>query len=366
MKILKINKRAWSFITASALIAVVSISGYLILNGSHANGPYANSEAEGGTLSGVAGLKSDSSTSGGSYVKFSESTMLGALDATDSVSSLYSTGFRETVIKATWASVEPSRSVFSSSAISSIQSQITAAKAAGLSVSLDIGMQYSPSWIFTVGAGTQFVDQFGDVFTGTSSSGNYVPNAITDISVRTQLGAYLSYLGSHLTNVDSVRLGGAAFNELRYPSGKSGSSPNAYWFYDSSSQASLLADVQGWKPGTGSVAQATEFLNAYNSAIVGYGIWLEQTSATAFSSNPRLEILLPGWGDRPSSIPTIFDGTSYSCSGLPSKVVEPLPLSRPSINLIVVDLPAPFGPKKPVTLEFSTSKDMSLTAAVFE
>jgi hypothetical protein len=136
------------------------------------------------------------------------------------------------------------------------------ATTAGLSVSLDIGLQYPPAWIFNVGGGTQFIDQYGDIFTGSAASGNDIANAVTDINVRSQLGDYISYLGSHLTGVNSVRLGGGAYNELRYPSGGSGSINNVYWFYDTSSQASLPSSFQGRKPGTGNATQATEFLNA--------------------------------------------------------------------------------------------------------
>src|SRR5665648_600737 len=48
-------------------------------------------------------------------------------------------------------------------------------------------------------------------------------------------------------------------------------------------------------------------------------------------------------------MPTTLEGLEYSCSCLPSKIVLPPPLSSPSIRRIVVDLPAPFGPRKPVT-----------------
>jgi hypothetical protein len=92
--------------------------------------------------------------------------------------------------------------------------------------------------------------------------------------------------------------------ELRYPSGSAGSHSNAYWFYDSSSQASLPVGVQGWKPGTGTVAQATTFINAYDAAIVNYGLWLEQTAAAAFPSSVKFEMLLPGWGERPGEVTT--------------------------------------------------------------
>jgi hypothetical protein len=230
--------------------------------------------------------------------------LLGALDPTASYASLYASGLREVVVSANWNAIEPTEGSFSATAVAAVQAQLNAATAAGLSPSLDIGIQYAPAWIFTVGGGTQFVDQYGDVFGGTLASGNSVANAVTDPNVRAQLGTYIAYLGTHLTGVDSVRLGGAAYNELRYPSGHSGSQANAYWFYDSSSQASLPANVQGWKPGAGTVAQATAFIDAYNNALSNYGVWLVQQGAADFSSSTKLELLLPGWGERTGEVTT--------------------------------------------------------------
>jgi hypothetical protein len=228
--------------------------------------------------------------------------MLGAISATASNSALRSAGFKEVVIGTNWSSIEPSKGAFSASALAGLQSQINASVAAGLSPSLDIGVQYAPSWIFTVGGGTQFKDQFGDVFSGSPSSGNDVPNAVTDTNVRTQLGTYISYLGSHLTGLGSVRLGGAAYNELRYPSGQSGSQANAFWFYDTSSQALLASSARGWKPGTGTTAQASTFIIAYDTQLADYGVWLAKKAEAAFPAATKAELLMPGWGDRPGEI----------------------------------------------------------------
>jgi hypothetical protein len=230
--------------------------------------------------------------------------MLGAVDSAASDTTLASNGFKAVVLNVNWSNIEPSEGSYSASTISSVQDEINSALAAGLSPSLDIGVQYAPSWIFGVGGGTQFVDQYGDVFTGSQSSGNYVPNAVTDMNVRTQLGEYINYLGTHLSGLGSVRLGGGAYNEMCYPSGEAGSKSDAYWFYDTSSQAILPASVQGWKPGTGSTSQAAAFMNAYNDALVNYGVWLEQIAASAFPSNVKLEMLLPGWGERPGDLQT--------------------------------------------------------------
>jgi hypothetical protein len=305
----RVTAKRRNLVVGIVVVAVITIVGVHVLTSSHASSQplYATSEAELGSVVAPASIVANSGASGGKSVQFGSATtssgpLLGALAPAASDTSLAAAGFGEVVIGANWSSLEPSQGSYSSSALSSLQTQINSALAAGLSPSLDIGVQYAPSWIFNVGGGTQFIDQYGDVFGGTLASGNSVANAVTDANVRTQLGAYMAYLGGHLTGVASVRLGGAAYNELRYPSGNSGSQANAYWFYDSSSQAALPGDARGWKPGSGSVAQATDFINTYDSALSGYGVWLVQQGAADFPSSTKLEVLLPGWGERPGQV----------------------------------------------------------------
>jgi hypothetical protein len=229
--------------------------------------------------------------------------LLGALSPTTDYSALASSGFDEVVIPTAWSVIEPAEGSFSLPAISRLQDAINSARAAGLSASLDIGVQYAPAWIFGVGGGTRFKDQYGDTFSGTTGSGNDVANAVTDTKVRSQLGAYIAFLGQHLHGLGSVRLGGGPDNELRYPSGTSGSRANAYWFYDASSQALLPAGTRGWVPGTGTIGQATSFLTAYDHAMAGYGTWLARQGEGDFPAATKIELLLPGWGERPTDVP---------------------------------------------------------------
>ena len=91
-------------------------------------------------------------------------------------------------------------------------------------------------------------------------------NGVTDLAVRGAEGQYLSLLGTQLSGqaIYAVRAGGGPLGELRYPDATYMSDTNNFWAYDPSTQAALPASVQGWVPGTGTVAQAATFLNAYN------------------------------------------------------------------------------------------------------
>ena len=230
--------------------------------------------------------------------------LLAALSSPVSDAALASAGFTAVVVPAYWSSIEPSAGQWSTSAIAAVQAQLDAARAAGLMPIIDIGSQYPPAWIFGVGGGTRFVDQYGDVLGGAPGSGTDVANAVTDSAVRQQLGSYLSYLGSHLSGVAAVRVGGGVYGELGYPASYLGSRPGALWFYDSSSQATLPASVAGWTPGTGTTGQATTFLSAYTSALSSFGAWLVATTEQAFPSGTSVDVLLPGWGMRPGEAST--------------------------------------------------------------
>ncbi|MGH9078941.1 MAG: hypothetical protein ACRDYE_02475 [Acidimicrobiales bacterium] len=201
-------------------------------------------------------------------------------------------------ISVSWAHAEPRPGSFSSSYLSSVDHRMSAALAADLKVVLDPGLQYPPGWVFSLPGGTRFVNQFGDVFTGTPNSGDDVANALTDPSVRHAEGVYLSWLGSHLPSgsLAAVREGGGPLGELRYPDPVFNGRTNSYWAYDSSTAPRLPASVQGWVPGTGTTRQAQIFLDAYNARLVGYGRWLNAMLHDDFHCEEL--VLLPGWGER--------------------------------------------------------------------
>jgi len=63
------------------------------------------------------------------------------------------------------------------------------------------------------------------------------------------------------------------------------------------------------------------------------------------------------------SAPTTFSGIGCAAYGRPSTVTVPDDgASRPRISRMVVDLPAPFGPRKPVTMPGRTENVRSWTA----
>ena len=119
-----INEKKYQKIAGLFIIIIIASFGMRLLIAGHAQSPSASSEAESGSISGLSMSLKDSSASGGLAVKFGGYPLLGALVPASSSSTLYSNGFREVVVSASWSNIEPSQGAYSSSAISNLQSQI--------------------------------------------------------------------------------------------------------------------------------------------------------------------------------------------------------------------------------------------------
>ncbi len=205
-------------------------------------------------------------------------------------------GVDAVTISVSWASAQPAPGALVPPYLAGIQSQIAAARATGLRVILDPGLQYPPAWVFSLPGGTRFVNQYGDVFTGSVDSGNDVANAVTDPAVRTAETTYLRLLGAQIApgEIMAIRQGGGPLGELRYPSPDYNGHTNSFWAYDTSTQS--VSSVPGWKPGTGSGTQAKEFLDSYNADLDDFGRWLNGELHHDFDTTEL--VLLPGWGER--------------------------------------------------------------------
>jgi hypothetical protein len=206
-------------------------------------------------------------------------------------------GLQLAMIGVSWATAEPSPGKFNDSYLTSIRTDISNARADSLGVVLDPGLQYPPSWVFSLPGGTRFVNQYGDVYIQAAASGNDVANAVTNPAVRAAEATFLRALSARIpgTMLSAVRTGGGPDGQLSYPGNTYSGHTDSFWAYDASSQA--VSPVPGWTPGTGTTAQASAFLTAYNHQINAYGRWLDTQMATDF--NTRQLIMLPGWGERP-------------------------------------------------------------------
>ena len=224
--------------------------------------------------------------------------LLGVLGASEqNFSQEHSAGVNVVTIAVGWNDAEPSAGAFSPSFVQGVKSEIASAKSSGLGVVLDPGLQYPPAWVFSLPGGTRFVNQYGDEFTGSETSGNNVANAVTDMAVRNAESTYLAWLGRNIPvgSLTAIRQGGGPLGELRYPDADYDGHTDSYWAYDASTQAA--SPVAGWVPGSGTSAQAARFLSSYNGDLDNYGRWLNGQLEADFGTEQL--VMLPGWGERP-------------------------------------------------------------------
>jgi len=204
-------------------------------------------------------------------------------------------GISVAAMELNWGAYQPAPGQVSSSYVSSMRTRLQQLKAAGLSVVLDVGMQYPPSWIWTVDGNTRFVDQYGDVWHGNSSTD--VPNAVFDQTVRNYEAAYIAQVAADFGDVFyAIRAGGLLQDELRYPDASYNGHTNCYWAFDANAQAH--SPVPGWIPGQAGSTQASQFLNYYLQSITDFSNWLVSTYRAHFPS-PWIQVLYPSWGLRP-------------------------------------------------------------------
>ena len=193
-----------------------------------------------------------------------------------------------------WASYEPQQGVFDSSYVQSMETGLRQLQEAGMKVTLGLGLQNPPSWIFELPDST-YVDQNGNA----SFEANFVFNE----AVRQQADLYLANVASQLglSNFWAIRLTSGGDDEMLYPPGGS------YWAFD---QAALTGDglpptmtpnpFPSWRPGEAGLtpAQIDQWVDWYIGGLDDVTNWQMSTlSGLGFSG--YYELVTPGSGTRP-------------------------------------------------------------------
>jgi F5/8 type C domain len=196
-----------------------------------------------------------------------------------------------------WASFEPSPGVFSASYLATMKSELAAYQAAGMKVTLGLGLQNAPSWVTSLADGT-YVDQTG----AKSTEANFVFSA----AVRTAAAAYLKQVAADipLSNFYAIRLTSGGDGEMLYPGG------GTYWAFDNAALTGngLAAGMTPnpdpkWKPGTSGLSQAQigAWVNWYVGGLDNVTNWQMQT-LNGLGFNGYFETVTPGSGTRPDGL----------------------------------------------------------------
>jgi F5/8 type C domain len=196
-----------------------------------------------------------------------------------------------------WASFEPSPGVFSSSYMATMKSELAAYQAAGMKVTLGVGLEDPPSWVFSLPDAT-YINQYG----AQSNEANFVFSA----AVRQAASGYLSQIAADipLSNFWAIRLTSGGDPEMLYPGG------GAYWAFDNAALTGngLAAGMTpnpdpNWTPGTPGLSQAQidAWVNWYVGGLDNVTNWQMQT-LSGLGFNGSYETVTPGSGTRPDGL----------------------------------------------------------------
>ena len=212
-----------------------------------------------------------------------------------------------------WASFEPSPGVFSASYMATMESYLQAYQAAGMKVTLGLGLEDPPSWVFSLPDAT-YVNQFG----GQSNEANFVFSG----AVRQAAAGYLDQIAADIPLSDfwAIRLTSGGDAEMLYPG------DGAYWAFDNAALTGngLAAGMTpnpdpNWTPGTPGLSQAQidAWVNWYVGGLDNVTNWQMQT-LSGLGFNGYYETVTPGSGTRPDGLARdeLFNLSSDGTTGM--------------------------------------------------
>src|ERR1700684_298231 len=103
-----------------------------------------------------------------------------------------------------WAAYEPTQGKYAASSMTAMKAQLAASQAAGMKVTLGLGLQDPPAWALALANGT-YIDQTGAAAAGAA-------DLVFSAAVRTAVAAYLAAINATmpLSQFWAIRLGDAA------------------------------------------------------------------------------------------------------------------------------------------------------------
>ncbi len=231
----------------------------------------------------------------------------------DQYAELARAGVAAVTLPVGWDRAQPQPGRLDEDYLAQVQRRHEAARARGLHLSLDPGLQYPPDWVGAL-PGARFVDQDGRPWRG--GTGDDVVDGVFDEQVREAQGAYLRLLTDRLGDLElaGIRVGGLARGELHYPFTDRSRERATYWAYGRSAQA--RCPVPGFRPGQGSADDARTFVGWYLGALADHARWQLELLRDRADDGTRLIVLLPSWGLRPGEVErALAAGLDGSTSG---------------------------------------------------
>lgn len=222
---------------------------------------------------------------------------------------LHAAGVTQVVLSVSWDRFEPAPGRTDPAYLDKLRTDLSAYRAAGLRIVLDLGVQYPPAWLLAL-PDARYLNQHGAAFIDPAPGMN-VANSVFNSQIRAHQAAYLASLFRELgSDWAAVRLGGGWYGELNYPPAAFAGRANCYWAFDPLAQGQKpgLPDglppcpVPGWKPGEPSPdhTSARRFADWYLESLRHYHDWQIATARRHYSG--PLHMLYPSWGLRPGQL----------------------------------------------------------------
>jgi len=223
------------------------------------------------------------------------STLFGTLDTqTKTAATEKKDGISVAMFELNWGSFEPSEGVFNAAYMATMRSYLKAFRAAGMRVTLGLGLEDTPSWVFAL-PDSRYVNEDGD----SSGEADFVFSA----AVRQAAAAYLARVAADLPMSDfwAIRLTSGGDEEMLYPPG------GTYWAFGNSAMtgAGLPATMTpnpfpNWRPGRPGLtaAQINRWVSWYVGGLDNVTNWeMQVLSGLGFAG--YYQAVTPGSGTRP-------------------------------------------------------------------
>lgn len=207
-------------------------------------------------------------------------------------------GVKVGMVEIQWRSYETANGVYSTNYKNIILGRVAAMQAAGMKVTLSLGLHFTPAWV-AAQPNSHFVNEDGT----TSSEVDMVFNQ----NIRVLARAYMAQINTWLpfSSLWAVRINSGAESELLYPGG------GHYWAFGPNAQngaamPSTMArnPLPGWKPGTAGMttAQVSSWEQWYIGALTDVARW-QINAAQALGFTGFSQVLTPGVGVYDRKIP---------------------------------------------------------------
>jgi hypothetical protein len=238
------------------------------------------------------------STGQAGTVATGSSPLFGTLDTqVSSISADKQAGVSVAMFELDWASFEPEQGQFDASYIAGLESLLTSFRNAGMHVTLGLGLEDPPSWVFSLPDGN-YVNESG----ATASEADFVYSE----PVRQAAALYLKKVAAALPMSDfwAVRLTSGGDEEMLYPSGGS------YWAFSQSAltgtdlPSTMTANpFPKWKPGQSGLTQAQidQWVNWYVGGLDDVTNW-QMSTLSGLGFTGYYQLVTPGSGTRPDAL----------------------------------------------------------------